>query len=236
MAVTREKFKVYKNVFDEFTLQTLHKLSGQGHFDEIRSPVSIGKEANIFTAAKGNDMVILKIYRVTACDFKRMYDYLKFDPRYTKIRRKLRQVIFTWVQREYHNLLIARKAGIAVPTPYACLNDVIVMEMIGDPAPKLKDLQPSEPHKFFDECMSYVRTLYSAKLVHADLSAFNILNFNDHPIFIDFSQATPIGNPLAEEYLMRDITNLSNHFRGLGIAFDAHVLFASLIPNLNKKG
>ncbi len=219
MPVTREKFKVYKNVFDNFTLQSLNKLKGQGHFDEINSPVSIGKEANIFTASKGADIVILKIYRVTACDFKGMYDYLKYDPRYTK-RRSLRQVIFAWVQREYHNLLIARKAGVPVPTPYACHNDIIVMELIGDPAPKLKDLPPKVPQSFFDHCIDCIKKLYKANLVHADLSSFNILNHNDHPVFIDFSQSTPLSNPRSEEYLLRDLTNLCKYFSGQGVKED----------------
>ena len=47
---TREKWKTYENVFDQFTLRTLFKLSSQGHFDELKSPISIGKEANVFTA------------------------------------------------------------------------------------------------------------------------------------------------------------------------------------------
>lgn len=227
MAVTREKFKVYKNVFDEFTLQSLNKLKGQRHFDEIESPISIGKEANIFSASKGNDTVILKIYRVTACDFRGMYDYLKYDPRYTKIRRSLRQVIFAWVQREYHNLLIARKAGVAVPTPYACHNDIIVMEMIGEPAPKLKDLKPKDPEAFFNASIEYVTLLWKANLVHADLSAFNILNHNDHPVFIDFSQSTPTTNQRAEEYLFRDLNNVCKHFSGLGVHKDPYELMTS---------
>jgi len=53
MAVTREKFKVYKNVFDNFTELTLFKLASQGHFEELKSPIFVGKESNVFTASKG---------------------------------------------------------------------------------------------------------------------------------------------------------------------------------------
>ncbi len=48
--VAREKFKTYQNVLDEFTIRTLFKLITQGHFDGVESPISIGKEANIFSA------------------------------------------------------------------------------------------------------------------------------------------------------------------------------------------
>ena len=71
----KEKFKVYKNVFDNFTLRNLFKLSGQNYFDELKSPISIGKEANIFSATtKDNSVVIIKIYRLENCNFNKMYD------------------------------------------------------------------------------------------------------------------------------------------------------------------
>ena len=72
--MTQDKFKTMHNVFDNFTNLTVFKLISQGHFDGLESPVSIGKEANIFTAKKGEGRVIAKIYRLEACDFNRMYD------------------------------------------------------------------------------------------------------------------------------------------------------------------
>ena len=45
---SKEKFKVYKNVFDEFTLRTLFHLESKGHFlEEALVPISIGKESII---------------------------------------------------------------------------------------------------------------------------------------------------------------------------------------------
>jgi RIO kinase 1 len=59
-------------------------------------------------------------------------------------------------------------------------------------------------------------------LVHADLSAFNILNFDEKPVFIDFSQTTTSKNPHAEEYLNRDIKNITSFFKKLGVKVEAH--------------
>ena len=72
MPVTREKFKTYKNVFDNFTDRNIFKLSSQGHFDQMESPLFIGKESNVFTALKDNKRIIVKIYRLETCDFNRM--------------------------------------------------------------------------------------------------------------------------------------------------------------------
>ena len=72
-----DKFKVYKNVFDEFTLKTLFKLSSQGHYDELMTPEQIGKESNIFLASTdSDDYVVVKIYRLQTCNFNKMFSYI----------------------------------------------------------------------------------------------------------------------------------------------------------------
>jgi RIO kinase 1 len=225
MKVTKERFKTYQNVFDHFTHRTLFKLSSRGHFDdpERLSPVSIGKESNVFSAQKKGKKVIVKIYRLEVCDFNRMYDYIKYDSRYVGLRRQRRKVIFSWVQREYRNLLKAREAGVRVPTPMAFLNNVLIEEFIGDEsaAPKLKDAVPKSMKKFFDDSVRQISRLYrKAGLIHADLSHFNILNFNEKPVVIDLSTCTPVDNPLAEDYLERDVRNLCNFFRRYGYKAD----------------
>jgi len=74
----REDFKTMHNVFDEFTNRNLFKLISQGHFRGLESPISIGKESNVFSALTKDDRrVMVKIYRLETCDFNRMYDYIK---------------------------------------------------------------------------------------------------------------------------------------------------------------
>ena len=57
----KEKFKTYKNVFDNHAERLLFKLTSQGHFDSLDIPLSIGKEANIFVATKGKEKRIVKM-------------------------------------------------------------------------------------------------------------------------------------------------------------------------------
>ena len=52
MTITKEKFKTYEGVFDAFTNKNLFKLVSQGHFEGLGGPISIGKEANVFSAIK----------------------------------------------------------------------------------------------------------------------------------------------------------------------------------------
>ena len=175
----------------------------------------MGKEANVFTArTKENTLVIVKIYRVARCDFNQMYSIIRSDPRYINLHKNKRKVIYAWGQREYKNLLKARELGVRVPTPYAVQNNVLVMEYIGkeEPAPKLKDLPPKNIKKFFATVVKNMKKLNNAKLVHGDLSSFNILNFNDDPVFIDLSQVTSSDNPNFDEYFDRDTRNMARYF------------------------
>ncbi|MBI4439759.1 serine protein kinase RIO [Candidatus Woesearchaeota archaeon] len=213
----REEFKTYHNVFDRFTDRNIFKLISEGHFDGIQGQLTLGKEANIFIAKKGDEKVIVKIYRLQTCDFNRMYDYIKYDPRYHYLKKRRREIIFAWAQREFRNLLKAREIGVNVPKPIAIKFNILVMELIGDPAPKLKDMPPKNPEKFFDEIISMMKKMYKNNLVHADLSHFNILNDNDVPYIIDWSQCTPAENPNAEEYLKRDVRNVCSYFRKIGV-------------------
>ena len=217
----REDFKTMHNVFDDFTNRNLFKLISQGHFRGLESPISIGKESNVFSALTEDDRrVMVKIYRLETCDFNRMYDYIKSDARFTRIKKSKRHIIFTWVQREYRNLLKAREAGVSVPTPMTFLYNILVLEFIGNEdylAPMLKDKKPKNPKDFFNKIIYNMRKLYKAGLVHADLSGFNILNYNDIPVFIDFSQTTSLEDSRAQEYLERDIRNICIFFRKIGL-------------------
>ena len=102
-------------------------------------------------------------------------------------------------------------------------NNVLVMEFIGDEgdaAPKVKDAIPKNPKEFFDKVITGMQKLHKAGLVHTDLSQFNILNYNEEPVFIDMSQATILENHNAEDYLDRDIKNICTFFRKLGLDID----------------
>lgn len=226
----QEKFKTYGNVFDEFTVRNLFKLSSQGFIEGLDSPLQIGKEANVFTAKNLDDELrIIKIYRLETVDFKGMYDYIRKDPRYINIRRSRRHIIFAWTQREFRNLLKAREGGVKVPTPYTFKDNIIVMEMIGPPAPQLKDATPKNPERFLSLIIEEMRKLWKAELVHGDLSQFNILNWKETPFLIDFSQSTTIKSPASTELLKRDVKNIRGFFNKLGVEIDPREMIRKIV-------
>ena len=230
---TKEKFKTMHNVFDEFANRTLFKLISEGYFEGLESPISIGKEANIFSAVrKDGSRVMIKIYRLEACDFNRMYDYIREDPRYMDLKGKKRKIIFAWVQREYRNLLKAREGNVSVPTPLTFKNNILVLEFIGkgaEIAPRLMVQKPKNPKEFLGKILDNIKKLHKAGLVHADLSPFNILNNDEEPVFIDFSQTTILESSRAEEFLERDIRNVCNFFKKLGLKLNEEKIKKKII-------
>ena len=212
----REKFKTEHNVFDKFTNRILFKLISEGHFSGLESAIALGKEANVFSAKrKGEGRVIVKIYRLEASDFHGMYNVLKTDPRYVGLKGKRRKIIFQWVQREYRNLLKAREAGVSAPTPITFKDNVLVMEYFGtseEVAPRLVSHAPKNKAKFFDMVVEDIKKLYRFGMVHGDLSGFNILNFRERPMSIDFSQAITRQHPDFDALLKRDVKNVCGCF------------------------
>jgi len=211
----KEEWKVYGNVFSKHSLDLLFQMSSQGHFEDLESTISVGKEANIFTAGtKSGGRIIVKIYRLENCNFGKMYEYLSRDPRYTSLNKKTRLIIFAWTQREYRNLMLAREV-IKVPKPIAFKDNILLMEFIGGEyaAPELKDSPPKDPKKFYKKVLGNMQKLFKIGLIHGDLSPFNILNHDEEPIFIDFSQSTMNTGDNARELLERDLKNIHHHFR-----------------------
>lgn len=229
--VNKEEYKTLKEVFDNFTERNLFKLITQGYIDGIGSPVSIGKEGNVFTAIKEDETRIVKIYRLQTCDFNKMYEYIKRDPRYISLKKKRREVIFAWAHREFRNLLKAREAGVRVPTPLTVLSNILVMEYIGDEdgaAPRLKDKRPVDLRAFFEDLKSQVKLLYDANIIHGDLSAFNVLNHNEKPVIIDMSQSMPLEAGNAMEFLERDVKNMCSQFKKWGLVIDDKTVFEEI--------
>ena len=66
--------------------------------------------------------------------------------------------------------------------------------------------------------------------MHADLSAFNVLWWDDAVWLIDFPQAVDVTiNPHAFEYLYRDLGNIGHWFARHGEPFVVDELYAELV-------
>ncbi|KAI6706574.1 hypothetical protein NL676_009536 [Syzygium grande] len=63
-----------------------------------------------------------------------------------------------------------------------------------------------------------MRTLYqNCKLVHGDLSEYNMLYFEEHLYIIDVSQAVDLDHPHALDFLREDCLHVSDFFKKHGV-------------------
>ena len=218
-----EDRKVASEIFDKLTLQTLYKLANQGYLDLLNGAVSTGKEANVLKGVKDDGSYLaVKIYRIATSDFRKMQYYIAGDPRFKVRMGNKRQLIKAWVNKEFRNLTRLKDAGVNVPEPSTSLNNVLIMEYIGDeegnPAPTVKNLPPQDPDDFYEKLVREMDMfLNKANLVHGDLSSYNIINYDEKPVIIDVSQSVVRDHVIAGELLERDIKNISFEFSKMGV-------------------
>lgn len=224
-----DQFKVEASVFDDATYAALYKLVQDGYVNALGGPISTGKEANVYEAiADDDEPIAIKVYRITASDFRDMADYLTGDPRFQGIRNDKLGVVLAWVSKEYANLQRALRAGVRVPTPIAVERNVLVMEYIhtdGERAKRLSEVRVENPETAYGVVEEYMRRLYAAGLVHGDLSEYNMVIENDQLYFLDMGQAVTVHHPNADEFLQRDCANVTAFFRRQGFEVSEDVCY-----------
>ncbi len=218
-----EEYEVLEEVFDRSTLMVIYDYMNKGKIKEIHGVVRAGKEARVYWAKdkEGKELAI-KIYLVVSSEFhKGLLKYIEGDPRFKNVKHDTRSLIFAWAQKEFKNLELAVRARVRVPRPIAVKNNVLIMEFIGqngESAPCLKERTPRNPGKTYETLLMYMQKLYRrVKLVHGDLSEYNIMIWKGRAVLFDVSQAVPLVHPLADSLLRRDLTNINRYFSKLGV-------------------
>jgi RIO kinase 1 len=213
--------KVMEEVFDRATLLAIEELFNRGDLADLYGVVNSGKEARVYYGiGEGNSPVAVKIYMMVSADFKKRLGYIAGDRRFGKLPSNSREAISIWVRKEFKNLQLANSVGVRVPKPLAFYRNIVVMEYIGEPprpAPTFAEVEVDQ-----DDCdwtFSTVSKLYnSARLVHADLSEFNIFKHGRERILFDMGSAVLASHPQAVEFLGRDLKNMVRFFRKRGLS------------------
>ncbi|MCQ2355294.1 MAG: serine protein kinase RIO [Clostridia bacterium] len=230
--------KVTGEVFDETTLLALYKLVNKKVISSIGGSISTGKEANVFIAGRTGETgeetgAAVKIYRLRTGNFTTMSEYILGDPRFSNIRRTHKDIIFAWTKKEYSNLARTREAGIPCPKPLAFGRNILIMEFLGDdgiPYPQMRQKLPKSPEETYQDAIGLIRDLYQkARLVHGDLSEYNILTGADGLTLIDMAQAVTPEHPKAYNFLFRDIRNINRFFAPKCKTTDEHDVFRNIV-------
>lgn len=214
-------------MLDPRTKMILFKLLNRGTIDEVNGCISTGKEANVYHAvAKSGAEYAIKIYKTSILVFKDRDKYVsgEFRFRHGYCRHNPRKMVATWAEKEMRNLLRLQKADVPVPATVCLHSHVLVMTFCGQngwPAPKLKDVEMTQlkARELYRECVVLMWKMYNqCRLVHADLSEFNLLYHERRIVVIDVSQSVEHDHPHALEFLRKDCTNISEFFRKREVA------------------
>jgi RIO kinase 1 len=217
---TRETRKIFDDVFDKATLETIYSLARKKYFDEVEFVIATGKEGNVFRCIGGDNFYALKIYKVETSDFNHMNDYITGDERFKDVRKDKLAIIEAWTRKEFKNLEELTNAKIRVPLPIAFKRNCLLMEFFGNEklaAPKAKTKPFTNMQEKYDLMCEYLAKMVKIKIVHADLSEYNILNNNEEMVIIDVGQAVSTMHPKAKDFFERDILNLSKWFNKHGV-------------------
>jgi RIO kinase 1 len=211
--------KIEGGVFEHTTLNSLGKLAMKGVVDRLVSPIATGKEADVFLGERNGGKVAVKIFRLASASYFRkptIMEYVIGDERFRKVKRDSRSIQMAWVQKEFRNLMIAQEARVSAPRPLGVEKNILVMDYIGreQAAPQIKDLDVDA--EMLEDIVENLRKLVKARLIHADISEYNIL-MGESPVIIDFAQGVLNTHPKAEEFLARDLKNLCSFFSKRGI-------------------
>ncbi len=220
---------VIEQEFSRYVVEVLHKIND-------------GKEATVylcrtrpeacaapFLAAK---MYRARKFRAFASDSKyRNVDKIR-DRRMAKaMRQKTRHgrdaAHHEWIEREWQMLEMLHAAGASVPHPHMHCSVGILMEYLGvaqQRAPALAELRLSEDEarRAFDKVVRDIQILLECGVIHGDLSAYNILYFDETPRMIDLPQAMRIDD-VADPWTLfhRDVANVCDYFNKRGVDVDA---------------
>jgi len=243
-----------EQVLDPKTRRILFQMINSGIVSEINGTISTGKEANVYhgMAASEDDSlpdmhVAIKVYKTSILIFKDREKYVTGEFRFRKGFNKgdNRAMVKLWAEKEMRNLKRINASGIPCPEPLYLRRHVLGMSFIGDSkgkaAPRLKDVEfvDEDPlarwRAVYIDILAYMRLmLQQCKLVHADLSEYNILYHKHRPYIIDVSQSVEGDHPRSLDFLRMDIKNMSDFFKRQGVSVLSDKQAFGFITNLTS--
>lgn len=245
--VDRSERATTENVMDPRTRLILYKLVNTGMLKEINGCVSTGKEANVYYAvASDGSAAAVKVYKTSILVFKDRDQYVSGEFRFQRYcKSNPRKMVRTWAEKEARNLTRLQAGGVLAPAVKLLRQHVLVMEFLGEdgwPAPRLKEVRfPSAAaldQCYLDLCCTMRKMFARCKLIHGDLSEYNLLLYRGRVVVIDVSQSVESDHPRAMDFLRRDIANVNAFFRAQGAAglFSVQDLYHFITAPAANKG
>ncbi|KAL3817018.1 hypothetical protein ACHAXA_002930 [Cyclostephanos tholiformis] len=167
----------------------------------------------------------IKIYKTSILVFKDREKYVSGEHRWRKgyCKSNPRKMVKVWAEKEMRNYRRIYSAGIPCPAPVLLKGHVLIMEFLGNgsgwPSPRIRDAGLSEKRfrEAYIQTILIMRHMYQrCKLVHGDLSEYNLLWHKNEVYVIDVSQSVETDHPSALDFLRKDASNVNDFYRKAG--------------------
>ncbi|KAG6278399.1 hypothetical protein E4U48_000563 [Claviceps purpurea] len=225
-----------EQVLDQRTRMILLQMINRGFVSEVHGAISTGKEANVYGGVLVDDKTgdaiqkAIKVYKTAILVFKDRERYITGEHRFKGgfDKGNNRKMVKLWAEKEFRNLRRIYNAGIPCPEPITLKLHVLVMGFLGDKKgwayPRLRDAVltgddvEQQWRSLYIQLLGVMRKMYQVcRLVHADLSEYNILYNKGLLYIIDVSQSVEPDHPRSLEFLRMDIKNVGDFFRRKGV-------------------
>ena len=196
--------------------------------------LGVGKESDIFEAinSKGTRLAV-KFHRLGRTSFRQTLRKRGFVAEQSQISWLNQSKLSA--EKEYSALKILTSARVSTPKAVKCNRHIVVMSLIS--GTELKFAEMEDPKTIAKEILRNVRLTYlRAKLIHSDLSEYNVLiKPNGQILIIDWPQSINVDHPNANDNLKRDIQNIINCFkRKSNLKIDLHKTLEYVKGNLRN--
>lgn len=226
-------------------LDSLGHLFEQQWISDVVSKIKVGKEASVYLCRSGDQvqepLLAVKIYRPSILrSLKNDHLYrlgravLDEDEHQVKDPGMLKALhqksgfgvqvqLQSWIAHEFKTLKRLQAAEADVPRVYAMGQSAILMDYLGDedqPAPTLNsvNLKPGQVKPLYERMIDNIRIMLGLGIVHADLSAYNVLYQPERITLIDFPQVIQAdSHPAGYALFQRDVRRICDYFASQGL-------------------
>jgi RIO kinase 2 len=197
----------YSLVFGGYDTLALATLTKKGTISALGSMIGEGKESVVYEAL-GLGPVAIKFHRIGGRSFasaRLNRDYMPEEGHVPWLIASRKSA-----EREYEALKTLHPK-VSVPLPVDQNRHTVVMSLVNGAI--LNRCRLEAPDEVLEEILDNIHNAYSAGVIHADLSEYNILVEDDKVILIDWPQWIGTDHPNAESIVMRDIDNILAFFK-----------------------
>lgn len=230
-----QNLKRYRMTIKGYDCLALRSLVSKNLISSIGGILDVGKESDIYMAIspEGKHLAVkfMRIGRTSFKQVRRVRDYGVLD-------------IQSWykacclaARKEFIGLKKLYKIGVKVPEPISFNRHVVVMSSFkGFELSKVVSIDA--PEIILDEIINNLKLAFKkAKIIHGDLSEYNVLVNNEGEILIiDWAQWITVKHASWKQILIRDISNITNFFsRKFNVKVDINNLIKEFLENTDAK-